>query len=228
MMTRQTLTRWLTQRIAGCETVRITTKGSDDEIRVIRAYQLTSSKDELTELAGELLADAQSETDIREVRCSFVIEMLSGEDKVIATIPLRCEPNDAGSDVPEQANADGLLALAMKQLTFAFRELGSAPARQRLTYDNLIEVLQKQCTELHAENKALRQLLGQSYAEDLELQKQLAEQEAKREARMDKLLGQGADLLKSLGGALMQEAIGNANGHAANGHDAGAGESGVQ
>lgn len=231
-MSRFTLQRWLFRVVAGstgAHAVELLHKGGDDDLRTVRVYDLgDAGKERLEEIAAELLTDAQDECNIAETRSSFLIEVVTGEGdarRVLGGTRIRFEPIDEQSGrlqehAGHEPNRDGLLALAMDQLKFAYRELGCAPAKQRQVYEDLIDAQQTIIREQREEIAKLYIMLRDRGVVDEELAAELAEAERKRAEHMSKFLGELTTFGKQLAGAVVAEHMSGA-GDVADGEDTG-------
>jgi small-conductance mechanosensitive channel len=222
-----TLEKWLVRMCVGADRAQLIHKDVDDGDRIVRTYEIRSgTRDELETLAVEIIADGQNEADIAEARVSFVLRTLRKdvddiETATIASLKLRFEARTGQhpDDVKDEPSRDGLLAIAMDNLKFAYRELGAAPQRQRMVYEGLLELQQKTIQSQQSEIRELYRLLARAGTLDVELQAALAEQSERRSEMFNKFLQEGAEIVKHIGGAVIASKMNGAGGaHGSNGH----------
>ncbi len=200
------LRRWLVRSIAGATEVRLLHRGSDDAPRLVRTYPLHDGggSELLAEIARDIVADAQDETDLAEVRCSFVIQTVGDAGKEINSTKHRAEPIDRDGIVqqnaPHEPSKDGVLAMLMAQNARMHQELAAAPSRMRATYEEIIRIQAADNKALREQVAALTALLQKNGTEDGELAEALRVDAEQREASMNAFMQTAVQLLGRMTG----------------------------
>jgi hypothetical protein len=223
-MKRRTLEGWLVRAVQGADRLELRHKGTDDdEFRVLRSYSLASlDGPRMSEIAGEVLADAQGETDLAEARCSFVIAALSS-DRIEASIRLRCDPvRDDGTvdqHAQEEPSREGVTAMVMRQN----RELHNLvlrltePKRQNEGVSFVVELLTHELEAQRNENSKLRAIAAAKSGDDeAELTAEILEEQRQQSEMTQLLLQNGIGLVKQMIADRSRPAAEAPNGH---GHD---------
>lgn len=220
-MEKQTLVRWLVRSVHGAEAVRLVHRGSGDDDRIVRKYDLENSqKDRLEEIAAEVIADAQDECEIIGARSSFIIQTVTAEGEPCASTRHRCEPiGGLPDEKDEEPSREGLLALAMTQLRSLYKELSAAPQRQRLVYEDMLTFQQNIIVRQREEIAGLQKMLFSQLGTDVAAHAEMVKDQERRTTLLERALSEGGELIKQV---LMIAAESNfAAAAAANGADPG-------